>query len=349
MRIVVNDIAAEYGGALTILRQFYNYIKGHCQDDEWIFLLGDKLLEETDNIKILTFPKVKRSHWRKVLFDCVTGHSVIDNLHPDVVLSLQNIITFGVKAPQAVYVHQSIPFQSIRNFSFFIRNECSIAFIQKVIGAFIIKSVRSAQAIIVQTPWMKDAVVHKAHIPLDKITVARPDCELPPSVGTVDFSSRRFFYPTNNSLYKNNEAIIRACDILKSKGITDFTVELTLPQGTFQHPNVVCVGYLDRTELFKRYASSVLLFPSYIETVGLPLQEAASLGMPIIAADCPHAHDILQSYTNVTFFPPFNYVALASCMENTIMSASPKSPLAIDYVTEWSIVVRKLKSIERKH
>ena len=272
MRIVVNDIAAEYGGALTILRQFYNYIKEHCQDDEWIFLLGDKLFKETDNIKILTFPEVKQSHWRKVLFDCVTGHSVIDDLHPDVVLSLQNIITFGVKAPQAVYVHQSIPFQSIRNFSFFKRDERSIAFIQKIIGAFIIKSIKSAEALIVQTPWMREAVARKANIPLDKISVARPDCEPPPPVGTVDFSSRRFFYPTNNGLYKNNDVIIKACNILVSKGITDFTVELTLPQGTFQHPNVACVGYLDRLELFKRYASSVLLFPSYIETVGLPLQ-----------------------------------------------------------------------------
>ena len=349
MRIVVNDIAAEYGGALTILRQFYNYIKGHCQDDEWIFLLGDKLLEETDNIKILTFPEVKRSHWRKVWFDCVGGHTVIDNMHPDVVLSLQNIITFGVKAPQAVYVHQSIPFQSIRNFSFFKRDERSIAFIQKVIGAFIKKSVKSAQAVIVQTPWMREAVARKANIPLDKITVARPDCEPPPQVSKADFSSRRFFYPTNNGLYKNNEAIIEACNILVSKGITDFTVELTLPKGTFQHHNVTCIGYLDRLELFKRYASSVLLFPSYIETVGLPLQEAASLGMPIIAADCPHVHDILQNYSNVSYFSPFNYKALASCMENSIMSASPKSSLFIDYDSEWSIVIRKLKSIERRH
>lgn len=348
MRIVVNDIAAEYGGALTILKQFYHYIKENCHDDEWIFLLGDKLLGETGNIKILTFPEVKRSHWRKVLFDCVTGHSVIDNLHPDVVLSLQNIITFGVKAPQAVYVHQSIPFQSIRNFSFFKRDERNIAFIQKVIGAFIKKSVKSAQAVIVQTPWMRGAVACKAHIPLDKITVARPDCEPPPPVGTAGFSSRRFFYPTNNGLYKNNDAIIKACDILKSKGITNFTVELTLPEGTFQHPNVTCVGYLDRLELFNRYASSVLLFPSYIETVGLPLQEAASLGMPIIAADCPHAHDILDSYTNVTYFPPFDCVALASCMAKAIMTAKPQAAFTIiNYVTEWSSVIRMLQSIGR--
>ena len=347
MRIVVNDIAAEYGGALSILKQLYHYIKENCHDDEWIFLLGDKLLEETDNIKILTFSDVKQSHWRKVWFDCITGHSVIDNLHPDVVLSLQNIMTFGVKAPQAVYVHQSIPFQSIRNFTFFKRDERSIAFIQKVIGAFIKKSIKSAQAVIVQTPWMREAVARKTNIPFDKITVARPDCEPPPPVRTADFSPKRFFYPTNNGLYKNNDAIIKACDILKSNGITDFMVELTLPEGTFQHPNVTCVGYLDRFELFKRYASSALLFPSYIETVGLPLQEAASLGMPIIAADCPHAHDILQSYTNVTYFSPFDYVTLASCMEKAIMTAKPQLPLIIDYDSEWSIVIRTLKSIER--
>ena len=346
MHIVVNDIAAERGGALTILKQFYNFIKENCLKDKWTFLLGSSLFEETSNIKIITFPDVKKNHWKKVWFDCISGHSIIGNLHPDIVLSLQNIITFGVKVPQVVYVHQSIPFQNIKNFSFFKHDERKIAFIQKIIGLFIIKSVQYADAVIVQTPWMLEAVSKKCNINKSKITVARPNSESFPINVSGDFSAKRFFYPTNNSIYKNIDTIIRACEFLVSSGIDDFKVELTLSSGTINHPNIECIGYLNRNELFKHYASSVLLFPSYIETVGLPLLEAASLGMPIIVADCPYAHDVLGTYDNVSYFHPFEYSTLASCMKKAMILSSPQK---INFTqrnqSEWFNVINKLKTL----
>ena len=119
MRIVVNDIAASKGGALTILKDFYNYISQNDTENEWIFLLGDNLLEETENIKIIVLSDIKKSRFKKLKFDFVTGKKFIKNLNPDVVFSLQNIATFGLKIPQIVYVHQSLPFQTIKNFSFF--------------------------------------------------------------------------------------------------------------------------------------------------------------------------------------------------------------------------------------
>ena len=53
MRIVVNDIAASKGGALTVLKDFYNCVRENDTDNEWIFLLGEKLLENTSNIKTI--------------------------------------------------------------------------------------------------------------------------------------------------------------------------------------------------------------------------------------------------------------------------------------------------------
>ena len=48
MRIVVNDIAASTRGALTVLKDFYNCVRENDRENEWIFLLGDDLLEETE-------------------------------------------------------------------------------------------------------------------------------------------------------------------------------------------------------------------------------------------------------------------------------------------------------------
>jgi len=38
------------------------------------------------------------------------------------------------------------------------------------------------------------------------------------------------------------------------------------------------------------------LFPSYIETFGLPLIEAAAFGLPIGVANEAYAHEVLKGY-----------------------------------------------------
>ena len=97
MRIVVNDIAASEGGAMSVLRDFYNTVCADGNDNEWIFLLNDHYFEETEHVKILTLPHIKKSRLKKLIFDFITGRNYIKKLKPDVVFSLQNIITFGLK------------------------------------------------------------------------------------------------------------------------------------------------------------------------------------------------------------------------------------------------------------
>ena len=117
MRIVVNDIAASAGGALTVLESFYRYVREFDTENEWVFLLGSDLLEESDRIRTVVLPEVKGSWLRRLAFDLISGRRLIRSLKPDVVFSLQNTYTYGVGCPQVVYVHQSLPFQQAKNFS----------------------------------------------------------------------------------------------------------------------------------------------------------------------------------------------------------------------------------------
>ena len=119
MRIVVNDIAASVGGAMTVLRDFYACVCEYGKEHEWIFLLNDRYFDERENVQIIVLDEIKKNPIKKVLFDFFTGKQFIEKLKPDVVFSMQNIITFGVKVPQVVYVHQSLPFQHIKKFSLF--------------------------------------------------------------------------------------------------------------------------------------------------------------------------------------------------------------------------------------
>ncbi len=317
MRIVVNDIAASKGGALTVLKDFYNCVRENDTENEWIFLLGDKLLEETDNIKIITLPKIKSSRSKKLMFDLFNGKKFIKSLDPDVVFSLQNTVTFGLDLPQILYIHQSIPFQKIKKFSFFKGSERSLAIIQHLIGRVIKKSARTADKVIVQTMWMKEAVCKQCRLPEEKVL------QIPPAVADIsayntshEFNKNSFFYPTAPAIYKNNGAIYKACEMLDAKNL-DYDVTLTLPEST-EKKNIHFVGRLPYGEVIEMYARSTLIFPSYIETFGFPMAEARKVGTLVLASDCPFSREVLENYENAYFFDPFKPEELASLMERVI-------------------------------
>ena len=352
MRIVVDDIAASKTGALSVLRDFYNAVTEYegskaGSSNEWIFVLGDKLLEETDNVKVIVRDDVKSSRKERLMFDLKSGAGFFESLKPDVLFSLQNTLPRGYKGKQILYVHQPLPYQTWKNFSFFKAEEREYAVYQHLIGRMIDASVKRADKVIVQTQWMKDAVVRKTGAADDKVVKILPDV----SVGHGDGSSvfmqprnsavltkgmkteepspclhNRFFYPAGEILYKNHECILKAAGLLKERGINDFEVSFTLNKGDVpgldkypDHEQVKYLGRIPREEVFKRYSSEILLFASYIETFGYPLAEARAVGGRIIASDCPFSHEILDGYERAVFFDPFDPGKLADIMEQSIL------------------------------
>jgi glycosyltransferase involved in cell wall biosynthesis len=321
MRIVVNNIAASSGGALSILKSFYNYLVNSeaGRENEWIFLLSDKHIEETDNIKVIVLDKVKKSWVSRLKFDLYSGRRYISELKPDVVFSLQNTITFGLKCPQVLYMHQSIPFQKEKRFSFLKAEERVLAVYQYIIGKLIKESIKKADKTVVQTKWIKDAVVESTKIPPEKIVNIFPPIEYSANFTKGKFfQSDSFFYPAAKSLYKNHKCIYDACTILNEKGITDYNITLTIEDENNKQ-NLSNIGRIPFESVMEKYNTSTLIFPSYIETVGLPLIEASYMGTIILAADCPYARESLKGYNNAYFFDPFKPQQLSSLMEKVIL------------------------------
>lgn len=321
MRIVVNDIAAEFGGALTVLKSFYEHILHNDKENEYIFLLSSLLVEETERIKIIVCDDVKKSGLHKMKFDFFSGKKLINGLNPDYVLSLQNIITFGVKARQGVYVHQSIPFQKEKKFSLLKGAERSAAIVQRFIGRIIKKSVKKADDVFVQTNWMKDNVAEMCKVNPDKISVVPFEPDMPSDIAkATDYPNNKFFYPaTFEGIYKNHECIYQAIDILNNAGYTEYQFELTLPKDDMpKREQITHFGLVDKTTLFGMYRNNVVVFPSYIETIGLPLLEARETNSLILASDCQYARETLKDYKNAYFFDPFKPLELAELMKKSI-------------------------------
>lgn len=331
MRIVVNNIAASVGGAMTVLRDFYACVCEYGKEHEWIFLLNDKYFDERENVKIITLREVKKNPVKKLTFDLFTGKKYIERLKPDVVFSMQNIITFGVKVPQVVYVHQSLPFQHAKKFSFFKADERSIAIKQRIVGKIIKKSIKSADHVIVQTDWIKKAVCQECAVPSEKITKCKPACmEMVSTDQSYQFNPGHFYYPTSTGVYKNNQLVFEASAILDARGIKHH-IELTINPDK-SCGSVMCIGRIPFVQVIEKYQTATLVFPSYIETFGYPLAEARQMGAIVLAADTPFARELLDGYENAYFFKYDRADQLAELMEKVVLGEIQKR--ASNYTAE---------------
>lgn len=352
MRIVVNNIAASSGGALSILENLYDYIinSDDEKENEWIFLLNGNYIKETKNIKVIVVNQGKKSWLKRLYFDLLKGRKYISKFNPDVVFSLQNTISFGLKVPQVLYMHQAIPFQNKKNFSFFKKSERIFAIYQHIIGRLIIKSIKEADYTIVQTNWIKEAVIRKCGISSSKISAVVPtiktDSSEKHSPLEVIYDRESFFYPAANSIYKNHDCIFRAAEILKNRGVKNFNIDLTINENTPKE-NISFLNELPFTKVKEHYQKSTLIFPSYIETLGLPLIEAKGMNSIILASDTPFSLEILKDYENAYFFDPFSAEELANLMHSIISGRIVKKDASLGELKEnntWKKVCEIIKS-----
>ncbi len=380
MRIVILNTAASKTGALSILKDFYEYVKENDKENEYVFLVSDNYIEETDNIKVIVRDDIKKSRIKRLKFDKFEGAKFIESLKPDVFFSMQNTAPSGYKGKTVLYVHQPLGFQTAKRFSFLKSNEREYAIYQHIICKMIDKSIKKADKIIVQTDWMKAAIIKKTGISKEKIVNIIPDvtvpekflklaskgenledCDAPAS--STKKSVTTFFYPAGNILYKNHDVLMKAASILKNEGINNFRIEITLNREDLAGKTdmelvddlgelISFNGSMERDAVFSTYLKSVLVFPSYIETFGYPLMEAKVLKRPILASNEPFCHEILDGYNKVKYFNSFNAEELAELMKQIIMSGSQ----FFEYINDnqdssnikgnsWGYVIKEIQSV----
>ena len=331
-KILVIDTAASKTGALSVLQDFAAYIKKNDHENEWHFITGaENLVKESQNLHVTVLKDIKESRIKRLHFDHFSGADFLSEYKPDVVFSLQNTMPVGKVrsrngyAKKVVYVHQPLGFQNSRRFSFLKKDERHYAIYQYLISKEINSSIKNSDKTIVQTDWMKKAVIDKTGVDESRVIKILPDV---PDTG-VRFNGGnnafcKFIFPSGAILYKNHQTIIDAVKILNKKGIINFEVKFTVDREELPwikgeiSPNIHFAGSMPREELLKNYEDSVLIFPSYIETFGVPMAEARKSGTIVLAANTPFAREVLNEYENAYFFSTFAARTLAELMERVI-------------------------------
>lgn len=330
--IVLSGINLFEGGPLSIYYDCLDtVILSGIYKENWIiaFVYKKELFEKYEKfVTLIELPKSRKNYFYRLYYEYVYFCQFSRRQHIDIWFSLHDI-TPKVKADKIfTYCHNPAPFIKkdltkmkygwrVTAFSFFYK------YLYRI-------NMKSADALIVQQEWMRRQF--QDMYPADRVIVARPN--IPKVRHLIDNSKENrvpvFIYASYPRYFKNFEVIIQACEILEKKGIRGFEVWLTLDGKENRYSSelkkrsrnldtVRFIGLLPREKLFHVYEiSDYLIFPSEIETWGLPVSEYKETGKPVILADLPYAHEALGNYDQAVFFQSSDSHRLSSIMEKII-------------------------------
>ena len=86
----------------------------------------------------------------------------------------------------------------------------------------------------------------------------------------------------------------------------------------------------------KRFYADIdcLLFPSKLETWGMPISEAKAAGLPIIAADMPYAREAVGNWPAARFVDANDPAALAAQLMAATRGETVFEPVTCDMPTD---------------
>jgi glycosyltransferase involved in cell wall biosynthesis len=202
-----------------------------------------------------------------------------------------------------------------------------------------------ADRYIVQSPSM--AVALKKHLknkskvsvlPFTTFHSLEPDSNSTNSVRKFDF-----VYVADGEPHKNHTVLLSAWCLLAEQGFKPslaLTVSSTLhaslandiSEVTKRHSlNIVNLGQLSHKDIHHLYqASSALIYPSRIESLGLPLIEAKQYGLSILAPELDYVRDIVEP---VETFNPDSPVSVARSVRRFL--GQPEKPVEINSVSAF--------------
>lgn len=213
------------------------------------------------------------------------------------------------KGRVVVYVQNKLLISSLRGHGFRLSAKLRLAYEKFVLW----KGRRRVSRFLVQTASMHDALVDwltaRDVVDATRLVHLAPfanrsiENEPPPEANT-DRGRFDFCYVADGQPHKNHDTLFEAMRLLAEQGIHP---KLAVTLGNHNTALIARIdalnsrhatqienlGVLTHADIFELYANSdALVFPSLIESFGMPLIEASRIGLPIIAGELDYVRDV---------------------------------------------------------
>lgn len=339
--IIVNATALDKSGALSILKQFIGNIPEN--DYKWLIFIPEliPISVSNHNVRLENISGVKPMY-KRLWWDAFGVEKWLkkNNINPIASISLQNTgFRVGKKVPSFIYYHQPIPFYHY-SWNPFHSTERLLWFYKYIYPFFVKLYLSEDTNVFVQLDFIKKGFTKKFNFPKNKVKVFSPSVNKPQN-GKVNLTTDKLnlFYPATGFFYKNHRVLQEAIKVTQKS----LRLYLTLPKSESMD-KIECLGTIPYEEVCRMYNScDALLFPSYIETFGLPLIEAAMTGMPIVAADLPYSREVLSGYEGAVFVKHDNPKEWANAIDSLEKSKRYK-PLDISQREGWKELFKSIIS-----
>lgn len=368
LRIVVSAVNFTEGGPLTVLRDCLMAAAAVLPTDCEIVALVNRVdLINEPRIRLISIPSSKRSWVHRLYWEWFGFMRISRELKPALWLSLHDITPRVFATRQAVYCHNPSPFyriglhEALMEPKFFLFNRL-YAYLYRVL-------IHRNDWVIVQQDWLRTEFRRRmGQLP---VVVAHPStqkdmCASGPATGPVFV----FIYPALPRVFKNVETLCKAAQLLASRGVEGFEVRLTLDGSENRYARwlfrkfgmtaqVRFIGRQSKEEMAKQYVeASAVVFPSKLETWGLPISEAKSQCRPLLVADLPYARETVGTYDLVSFFPSESSENLADLMLAMLErrwvptgnhQLSPDAPFSPNWESLWRLLTHGLAVTPRTY
>jgi glycosyltransferase involved in cell wall biosynthesis len=217
-----------------------------------------------------------------------------------------------IASKKYVYCHNPSPFYKIKKrdwiFGFKI---CLFTLLYRYTYQF---NIKSNTAVFVQQNWIKSQF--ESWFKIKNCKVAYPETKTNQEIEKINLEPNKFhfFYPSFPRMFKNFEylfdAILLLPNDLKNKVQLHVTIagnenlySKTLFKKYSKHPQFKFIGAINRTTVAGYYnAMDALIFPSKLETWGLPITETKEFEKSIFVANLPYAKETIGNYNKTIFF-----------------------------------------------
>ena len=307
-KIVLSGINLSEGGPLTIYKECLGCLEKYfLKEYRIIALVHDKSLfsEYESKIEFIEFKNSKKSYLNRFYYEYFYFKKLSKKLKPYLWLSLHDMTPNVVADKRVVYCHNPIIFYDMNKKDMI--NEFKMFMFSKFYKYIYRINIEKNNFVVVQQDWIRKRF--KQIFKIKNVIVAHPnvvidDFDLEKTrKNNMKIVKNSFLYPAFPRIFKNFEVVCKAVKILEEKFL----------------------GLLKRKKLMKYYESSKnIIFPSKLETWGLPISEAKIFGKNILLADLEYAHETLGNYENVMFFEPDDAKKLAEKMEILINGENVK-------------------------
>jgi len=343
LHILLNASNLGATGPQVLIRNIVPLLGALAPSDLFTLLLPSSMVSEgwglPSNMRVQRVRRI-RIHELSRMWDIYIGLvHICKSIRPDVCLTLGDIGPIDLPLPHVVYLHQPYLVYSEPDLNKALPwlERIKLHYQRWHFG----RSVKNAEAVIVQTPVMADRLINLFDVDPQKVNVVRP--ALPSHVQTLRNGKHRAYSPmlalpsrmrllflATYYAHKNHAILPALISELRHRRLEDKVhffltldgnrrrAESALLQRLASDQDMVTnLGRLRPEDVGPAlYTADVLFMPTLVETFGLIYLEAIAAGKPILTSDRDFAHYLCRDLA--LYFDPLDPVSIADTIERLI-------------------------------